>query len=269
MEERRFCDDKVPDVLSDSDLHRLVIEKYNQYAILVFKLLRAFEMEKYSHFKTEYDTAHKSLCVIVGNKEHAKQILTYHVRAERQCYTFKHAEDDKQVVKALELFRGYTETPLMADITTEDAFYLWRSVGSWNGALALAGLPPLKTEWRAAAVKKYIIERASPDILSKSILKQLTPQGLEQLQAICSAVRCIGSYPTLADAICLEEALMQENGKKLVREIFVKLGFPSPAFPETKQSNFKMRSHGWRKSKKYRKLQKHDSQERKHDTTAI
>ena len=249
--------------LTANELQELVMETYSRYAILMFEMLRAFEINKYAGFGDEYTKAHNSFWRIIGNKEHAKQVLAFHVAKEKEHFVFPSARFELCIDKALEPLRGYTSAPLMAELSITDAFTLWRMAGSWNGALTLAGIDPLTESERKAAVKRYIIDRASPEILPKTILKRYTPQGIAELQNICAAAKRSGNYPQNRDAVRLKEFVTDEYGEKTVRATFSKLGFPSPSFTNTKVEKFKARSEWWRKSKKYLALQNTSTKKRK------
>jgi len=245
--------------LADGELQTLVNEAFPQYSLVMFEMLRAHEIDKYLHFGREYIRARESLDAVIGNQQHAKQVLKYHVEAEKQGYTFKRAENNVIVAKTLEVFRGYVTAPLMADIPTADAYFAWRSVGSWSGALIMAGLTPMTKAEKRDAIRKYIIARASPELIHKSTLKKYSPELIDELQIICDDAKRSGKYPSYEVIEHLLDFPECKNSEKDANGILAKMGFPAqskPIKPMTKVDKFHAASVWWRESKNYRNFSK-------------
>ena len=242
------------DLLTDTELQKLVNEVFSQYSLFMFEILRAHEIGMYLHFGRENIKARKAFDAIIGNPEHAKQVLQYHVEAEKQCYTFASAADNAFVAKALEVFRGYASAPLMAELPTSSAYIVWRSVGSWSGALVMAGIDPMTKAEKREAIKKYIIDRATPELICKSALKKYSPELIEELHRICDDAKQNGKYPSCEVIERLLDFPECKSSDKDANGIIMSMGFPAPSKPMTKVDKFHAASEWWRESKKYKQL---------------
>ena len=225
---------KLDERLTDAQLDELVDACYNDYARYVYKILRANEMEKYSRFKYDYSTAYNALNQMFKNTKHTKQIIEYHQKKERQNYINKDAENNAQVINSLEALRGYTTAPLMGQIASEDSFLLWNTIGSWNGALILAGLDPLTSDEQHAALRQHAIDRASLELLPDTLLRMLSPELRIAIRNMCIDAKRNGKYPTNAVVNRLKKYKEIKKNKNLFNAIMKRLGFPMPYEPHIK-----------------------------------
>jgi hypothetical protein len=88
----------------------------------------------------------------------------------------------------LELLRGRTIAPLMAELNVLQARTLWSRAGSWAGAMILAGLEPLTRKTRKIAIKQYALRNVTPYLIPKPLREKIPPEAFGQLLAVCDQI---------------------------------------------------------------------------------
>jgi hypothetical protein len=197
--------EKTPD---DVDLNALLESTYQEHVRYVFGILRLSELKKYNPASQAKQKLHNEFHRAMGGDNPAVLIMNFYRDCEAQCRILKNARQDPQVIAALKSLSGRAKVPLMAELPTEMAFTLWSRVGSWSGALILAGLSPMDDGQLMSASRRYAANHVSPQLLSQEIRDQLPSGTMRALSNFCANIRKYGDYPT-----------QKEIPKKLVTQI--------------------------------------------------
>jgi hypothetical protein len=192
--------------LDDMDLNTLLKSTYQVHARHVFEILRLSELKKNYPVTQARHKLQSEFHRAIGADKPASRIMSFYRDCEAQCRVFKNARQDPQVIAALKVLsdrtkvlRGKTKVPLMSELPTETAFLLWSRVGSWSGALTLAGLKPMDNKQLLDATRRYAVKHVSPELLSQEIQDQLPPETMSALSVFCANIRKYGKYPMRKD----------------------------------------------------------------------
>jgi len=180
--------DIAPDLsLSDAELHEIASNSLEKYGLSMFRLFSAAEIgSSYYPGGVIIREMFGNISNELGSHVFATQIISYHISAEMQCLINNDAENDQLTINALEVLRGHTHVPLMAEIEFDAAYTLWSRVGSWLGAMSLAGLEPVPTEAERRKISdRYRATHASVELLQDKVRKRLNSRALSNLIHIC------------------------------------------------------------------------------------
>ena len=167
-------------------------ERYDEYAELVFIIIRCRELNGYPPAQRDQNAARKELIELIGDNNQAKRILDFHVQCENKIAIRKGARENKELLDALGIMRGLDRTPLIAELPHDGAFAVWKLAGSWSGAARIAGLAPLRTNSYKTALERFMFKNASADALPEKIRKELCDEDAAALDEILKKARETG-----------------------------------------------------------------------------
>ena len=182
---------------------------------------------RYQPAAAEYYAAHKAIGDILQNQASVDCLLENITDLETKCNIRICAYEDSELDKALEVFRGMYNAPLIADIEESTAHKIWELAGSWTGAITLAGLDLLtEKNGLAEAVEHYAAAHASTELLPEAERKKLDETAQSTLESICESARSEMRYAQLHEWQMAKDSLKQCGLR--VYDVFVAIGLLLP-----------------------------------------
>jgi len=174
-------------ILSNAETTEIMTKISEECRVSLFKLLRAAELGP-GYNPNGFVITNLINSITDETKNHALtlQLIRYCIAAEAQCVINDGVRKEERVKTALKPLREHKRVPLISDLNFDTAYTLWSWVGSWLGAMVIAGLNPsvMKVN-NKKDILRYKAKHASPDLLPVHISERLTPETMERLKLIC------------------------------------------------------------------------------------